>query len=97
MRSRSLVVQWGCSDISSTEGSRNDKVAEEDGEGRSPVRRVCNALVIKVGHGGLNMLWLHMVTGCWGTAAGGVSKEATEFNGNVYGGEEKGVGGENAA
>ena len=90
-------MQWGRSNIGSTEGSCNDKVAEEDGEGRSPVGRVCNALAIKVGCGGLNMLRLCMVTGCWGAAAGGVGKEVTEFNGDVYGGEEKGVGGGNAA
>ena len=37
-----------------------------------------------------------MVTGCWDAAAGGVSKEVTGFDGDVYGRKELGVGGENA-
>ena len=89
-------MQWGYSDISSTEGSHNYKVVEKDGEERSLVGHVCNALVIKVGHGGLNVLQLCMVTGCWDAAAGGVSKEVTGFDGDVYGRKELGVGGENA-
>ena len=97
MRSRSLAAQWGRDAIGSADCSRDERVEDEEGEGGFSAGKACSAFASSVGLGGLGTLRLRVVGNCPGCDVDGVEEEGGEVVGYADWGQEKGVGGENAA
>ena len=81
----------------SAEGSWEDRVAEDAGEGGFFAVCVCSAFVSRVGHSGLGTGGLCTGTACCCLGMPGVAEERSELIRDEDGGQEWGIGGENTA
>ena len=80
----------------SAEGSREDRVAEEAGEGGFFAACICNAFVSRVGRSGLGTVGLRAGAACCCLGTPGVAEDWSELVRDEDGGQEWGIGGENA-